>query len=137
MARRSRSLTSTPRSFYDFTQARPHVRLEKGERVLEWPANEFAGHRLENADRDIILLSGIEPHVQWRRFIDNIVSVCREYDVSGFVTLGGLLAEVSHANPVRVGGSATDPALARELGFDEPDDFDLPGPDGHCWRAES
>ena len=119
-----------PEEFYDFTQARPHVRLEKGERVIEWPANEFAGHRLENSDRDIILLSGIEPHVHWGRFVENIVSVCRQYEVSGFVTLGGLLAEVSHGHPVRVGGSATDPALARELGFDEPTTSSYQGPTG-------
>ena len=119
-----------PEEFYDFTQARPHVRLEKGERVLEWPANEFAGHQLEDAERDIILLSGIEPHLNWRRFVANIVDVCRQYDVSGFVTLGGLLAEVSHSNPVPVGGTATDPALARELGFDEPSSSTYQGPTG-------
>ena len=119
-----------PEEFYDFTQARPSVRLEKGERVLDWPANEFAGHRMEDADRDIILLSGIEPHTQWRRFVDNIVGVCRQYNVSGFVTLGGLLAEVSHTSAVRVGGSATDPALARDLGFDEPSTSGYQGPTG-------
>ena len=119
-----------PEEFYDFTQARPHVRLEKGERVLDWPANEFAAHRLEDRDRDIILLSGIEPHVHWKRFVGNIVDVCRQYDVSGFVTLGGLLAEVSHTNAVPVGGSATDPELARELGFDEPTTPTYQGPTG-------
>jgi proteasome assembly chaperone (PAC2) family protein len=68
--------------------------------------------------------------VHWRRFVDNIVGVCRQYEVSGFVTLGGLLAEVSHASPVRVGGSATDPELARELGFDEPTTSSYQGPTG-------
>jgi proteasome assembly chaperone (PAC2) family protein len=119
-----------PEEFYDFTQARPHVRLEKGERVLEWPANEFSAHRLEDRDRDIILLSGIEPHIHWKRFVDNIVDVCRQYEVSGFITLGGLLAEVSHANAVRVGGSATDPELATMLGFDEPTTSTYQGPTG-------
>jgi len=119
-----------PEEFYDFTQARPHVRLDKGERVLEWPATEFAAHRVADADRDIILLSGIGPHVHWRRFVENIVGVCRQYDVSGFVTLGGLLAEVSHSNAVRIGGSATDPELARELGFDEPSTSSYQGPTG-------
>jgi proteasome assembly chaperone (PAC2) family protein len=119
-----------PEEFYDFTQARPHVRLEKGERVLDWPANEFAAHRLEDSDRDIILLSGIEPHVHWKRFVGNIVDVCKQYDVSGFITLGGLLAEVSHTNAVPVGGLATDPELARELGFDEPTTSTYQGPTG-------
>ena len=119
-----------PELFYDFTQTRPTVKLEKGERVLEWPANEFAAHHIEGTGRDIILLSGIEPHVNWRRFVDNIVDLCQRYDVSGFVSLGGLLAEVSHAHPVPVGGSATDPELARLLGFDEPRTPGYQGPTG-------
>jgi proteasome assembly chaperone (PAC2) family protein len=119
-----------PELFYDFTQARPTVKLDKVERVLEWPTNEFSAHHIEATGRDIILLSGIEPHVHWRRFVDNIVDLCQRHDVSGFVSLGGLLAEVSHAHPVRVGGSATDPELARLLGFDEPRTPGYQGPTG-------
>ena len=39
-----------PEPFYDFTQARPRVRLQQGERVLEWPQNQFAAHRVEDGD---------------------------------------------------------------------------------------
>ena len=39
--------------FYDFTQARPRVRLEKGERVLDWPANKFSAHRREAMVADV------------------------------------------------------------------------------------
>jgi proteasome assembly chaperone (PAC2) family protein len=96
-----------PELFYDFTQSRPIVKLEKGERVIEWPANEFAAHHIEGTGRDIILLSGIEPHVNWRRFVDNIVDLCQRHDVS-----------------------ATDPELARLLGFDEPRTSGYQGPTG-------
>tara|TARA_Y100000588_G_scaffold347012_1_gene395429 strand:- start:380 stop:1264 length:885 start_codon:yes stop_codon:yes gene_type:complete len=119
-----------PEEFYDFSQARPKVRLEKGERKLTWPTNEFAAHQLDGSRRDIILLSGIEPHINWRRFVANIVDICKTYEVATFITLGGLLAEVSHTNAVRVGGSATDPELAKELGFTDAETPSYQGPTG-------
>ena len=95
-----------PEQFFDFTQARPMVRLREGERVLEWPSNTFASHVLEDHDRDIILLYGTEPHLYWRTYVQSILELCASFDVSGFVTLGALLAEASHARPVRVTGAS-------------------------------
>jgi len=103
-------------NFYDFTQARPRVRLERGERVIDWPANAFSARRREEADRDLILLYGTEPHLSWRSYVDCVLEICRAYEVSGFLTLGALLAEVSHARTVRVTGSSQDEQLAHELG---------------------
>ena len=97
--------TVDPEHFFDFTQARPLVRLREGKRVIEWPPNTFSGHVLEDHDRDIILLNGTEPHLYWRHYIESILEVCEAYEISGFVTLAALLAEASHARPVRV----TDP----------------------------
>ena len=38
-----------PEEFYDFTQARPRVRLDRGgERKIEWPRNQFAAQRIED-----------------------------------------------------------------------------------------
>jgi proteasome assembly chaperone (PAC2) family protein len=106
-----------PDEFYDFTQptARPQVRFEDGERVIRWPANDFTARTLEGQDRDLLLLSGTEPHVGWQRYTSAIIELCRDRDVSGFVTLGALLAEVSHARPIRVTGSSTDEYLQQRL----------------------
>ncbi|MDA0365682.1 MAG: PAC2 family protein [Chloroflexi bacterium] len=106
-------------NFYDFTQTRPRVRLERGERVIDWPANHFFARRREGSDRDLILLSGTEPHLSWRTYVECVLELCREYDVSSFITLGALLAEVSHARDVRVTGSAQEEAFGRELGLDQ------------------
>ncbi|MEX2228146.1 MAG: PAC2 family protein [Dehalococcoidia bacterium] len=104
-------------NFYDFTQSRPRVRLERGERVIDWPANQFSARRREGADRDLILLYGTEPHLAWRTYVDCVLELCRAYEVSGFITLGALLAEVSHARDVRVTGSAQEEQFGRELGL--------------------
>ncbi len=105
-----------PEEFYDFTQIRPQVRLERGERMVEWPANAFSAKRAEGLDRDIILLTGIEPHTAWRSYIDCIMAVCEKFQVEGAIILGALLGEVSHARPVRITGSASTDWLARPLG---------------------
>ena len=100
-----------PDRYYDFTQARPRVRLDNGQRVIEWPKNDFTAHRREGDGPDLILFRGIEPHLSWRGYVENIMQVIKEFDVSAVVTLGGLLAEVSHARPIRLTGASEDPAL--------------------------
>ncbi len=101
-----------PEEFYDFTQARPRVRIDRGgARQIEWPRNLFASQRIEGWERDVILLEGIEPHLGWRAYVETILEVCREFDVSGVITLGALLAEVAHTRPVRVTGSSPDASM--------------------------
>ncbi len=119
-----------PENFYDFTQARPKVRLERGERVIDWPSNVISAKRLDHLDRDVILLAGIEPHLAWHTYVEAIFEVCQTFDVSGILTLGALLAEVSHARPVRVNGSASDDDLARTLAVDPNARSTYQGPTG-------
>ncbi len=104
-----------PDRYYDFTQARPRVRLDNGQRVIEWPRNDFTAHHREGDAPDLILFRGIEPHLAWRSYVQQISQVIREFDVSAVVTLGGLLAEVSHARPIRLTGASDDPALQAML----------------------
>jgi len=104
-----------PEQFYDFTQTRPRVRLDQGERYLEWPRNEFSPHRREDGERDLVLLLGIEPHLSWHAYSDTVLECCEAFGVSTVITLGALLAEASHARPIRVSGSSEDPGLREEL----------------------
>ena len=117
-------------NFYDFTQARPKVRLERGERVIDWPTNVISAKRLDNLDRDVILLAGTEPHLAWHGYVDAIFEICQKFDVSGILTLGALLAEVSHARPVRLNGSASEAELARQLDVDSLTRSTYQGPTG-------
>jgi len=119
-----------PENFYDFTQARPKVRLERGERVIDWPANVISAKRLDNLDRDVILLAGTEPHLAWHAYVGAILEICATFEVSGILTLGALLAEVSHTRPVRVNGSATEDELARSLEVDPRTRSTYQGPTG-------
>jgi proteasome assembly chaperone (PAC2) family protein len=102
--------------YYDFTQARPRVRLESGQRVIDWPPNDFTAHRRDGDGPDIIVMQGIEPHLSWHAYTESFMQVVQEFNVSGLITLGGLLAEVSHSRPVRVTGSSDDAELQSLLG---------------------
>lgn len=119
-----------PEEFYDFTQIRPQVRLERGERSVEWPPNLFSAKHAEGLERDVILLSGIEPHTAWRSYIECITTVCEKFQVEGAIILGALLAEVSHARPVRITGSASVDWLARPLGISTQTRSTYQGPTG-------
>ena len=107
-----------PEEFFDFQATRPHVALEEGlTRRIDWPENAFYEAAVAGLERDAVLLLGIEPNLRWRTFTGEIVGLARDLGVELVVTLGALLADVPHTRPVPVTGSATDPALVRELGL--------------------
>jgi len=104
-----------PEEFFDFTSARPHVRVDdEGQRGLTWPSTDISVVSLPD-DRDAVLIVGVEPHLRWRTFGDEIVELAKELGCSLFVTLGAMVAEVPHSRPVRVVGSVTDKALGERL----------------------
>jgi proteasome assembly chaperone (PAC2) family protein len=109
-----------PEGFVDFQATRPHVSLDEGlTRRIEWPENTFYHASMPGADRDAVLLLGVEPNFRWRAFSEVIVELARDLDVSLVVTLGALLADVPHTRPAPVTGSASDPALVEQLGLQQ------------------
>jgi predicted ATP-grasp superfamily ATP-dependent carboligase len=104
--------------FYDFTVARPHVRLTEGmTRAIDWPDPVVDLAVLPGSGRHLVLMTGIEPALRWRTFTSEVVGLATRLRVEMAMTLGALLADVPHTRPVRVTGTATDPALVAELGF--------------------
>lgn len=105
-----------PEEFYDFTQARPMIRLVSGnQRALDWPANEFWVSREPLLPHDFVLFVGIEPHLRWRGYINLFLEVIRRLGVTTVVTLGGLIADSTHTRPVPVVGFSNDQQLAARL----------------------
>jgi proteasome assembly chaperone (PAC2) family protein len=107
-----------PELFVDFQATRPMVTLDQGTtRRIEWPENAFYRARIPGANRDAIVLVGVEPNYRWRTFADLIAGLARDLGVELVVTLGALLADVPHTRPAPVTGAATDPQLVEELGL--------------------
>jgi proteasome assembly chaperone (PAC2) family protein len=107
-----------PENFFDFQATRPHVSLVEGQtRHIEWPENAFYHAAIPGADRDALILLGVEPNYRWRAFTELVIGLARDVGVELVVTLGALLADVPHTRPAPVTGAATDPQLVEELGL--------------------
>ncbi len=110
--------TIDPEDFYDFQVNRPTIRLVEGQtREIDWPANTLLSVRVATAERDLVLLSGVEPNVRWRTFADAIVAAADRLGVEMIVSLGALMADVAHTRPVPITGLASDPDLVEQLGM--------------------
>ena len=107
-----------PEDFYDFQVNRPTVRLTEGQsRRLDWPSNIFLAAPAAGAERDLALLSGIEPNVRWRTFAETIGEAADRLGIELVVTLGSLIADVAHTRAVPITGLASDRQLVEELGL--------------------
>jgi proteasome assembly chaperone (PAC2) family protein len=105
-----------PEEFFDFTVARPVIRVtEEGQRDLKWPRNRFFYRSREDADTDVVLLLGTEPHLRWRAFTDTVRDLYQRLDGSQLMTVGALVAATTHTRPPPVTGFATDDDLQRRL----------------------
>lgn len=109
-----------PEAFFNFQEVRPSVRLKSdGNRVIEWPATEvFSSHT--SGKRDLVLMTGIEPHLRWPTFADYVVEVAQRSGCEMVVTVGSFVGMVPHTRPFSVTGSAVNSELARRLGLKQP-----------------
>jgi proteasome assembly chaperone (PAC2) family protein len=107
-----------PEEFFDFQDTRPTVRLTAGRsRRIEWPENTLISAPVPTAERDLLLLSGTEPNLRWRRFTELVVGAAQRFEVEMVVTLGALIADVPHTRPIPITGLASDPELVDRLGL--------------------
>ncbi len=109
-----------PDPFYDFTQERPMVELVDGDtRYVAWPSNDFQVVRTGSA-HDLVVLSGVEPHLAWRTYAGCVVHVVEALGCTAVVTVGAMADAVPHTRPPIVVGSTASPELARRLGLSAP-----------------
>ncbi len=109
-----------PEEFYHFGLSRPYVRFKPGsqhEREVIWPATEFSIAQPPALDCDLVVGVAIEPHLKWRTYCAAVLELARHCEASLVLTLGALLAEVAHSQPIRLVGGAHDPELASRLGI--------------------
>ena len=112
--------TIDPEDFYHFGLSRPYVRFKTGsrtEREIVWPATEFSLAQPSELERDIVVGVAIEPHLKWRTYCAAVLELAHRCRASMVLTLGALLAEVAHTQPIRLAGSSYDPELSARLGL--------------------
>jgi predicted ATP-grasp superfamily ATP-dependent carboligase len=106
--------------YYDAQQVRPQVALVDGvTRRITWPENVV--HANESAaGRELVLLSGIEPHYAWRDFAQLLVEISEHTAAQVIVTLGANAAQTPHTRMPLVHASSTNPELATRFGLNRP-----------------
>jgi proteasome assembly chaperone (PAC2) family protein len=105
-----------PEDYFDFQATRPTISLDRGQtRRLDWPANNLIAVPVPSADRDLVLLDGTEPNLRWRTFSETVATAADALGVEQVITLGALIAEVSHTLPVPITGLASDQETVEEL----------------------
>ena len=118
-----------PSACYDFTVARPlSTRSSDGTHwSLEYPKVAFYPVPLPDAERDLLVLLGPEPHFRWPELAPEIIKYARQAGVESMVTLGAYVGPVSHHNAPVV-RRTLDPVLGERLGDLELHDTDYEGP---------
>lgn len=105
-----------PEEFYVFTETRPTTLiLAPGQRALEWPSNEFFSWHNPHGERDLVILQGREPNLNWREYVDIVLGLAEQLQVSQVVALGGTYDAVSHRGRVSLSGNSTTPELREKL----------------------
>lgn len=118
--------TIDPDPYYDFQMARPVVKVtSQGVKHVDWPYTGFALASPQDADRDVVLLTGAEPSMHWRGFCEEVAEICHSLGIQQVILLGALLNDVGYTRPLPVSGTAADPEVAKRLKLD-PVDYEGP-----------
>jgi proteasome assembly chaperone (PAC2) family protein len=105
-----------PEDFYDFQSTRPHIAFnEDRTREITWPGVEIFAARVPRAPRDLILVQGPEPSMRWQTFCRHIIDLAEVLGTQLVVTMGALLADVPHTQPVAISGLSSDEGLVEKL----------------------
>ncbi len=110
-----------PDPFFDFTHERPEVYFdEDDERKIRWPENDIVIAQFPEGSRDLVILSGIEPHTNWNIFSECVLQTAKNLNCGVAVTVGAIAEAIPHTRAPSVFGSTTNVALARRLKLSRP-----------------
>lgn len=109
-----------PELYFDYQYTRPTVETDgEGRRRLRWP--EATLHRPVERDPDgteFWVLTGVEPARAWQAFAAEFIDAALREDVTGFVTLGSMMADVPHTRPISIFAGSDNDGLRRALGLE-------------------
>ena len=110
----------------DYRARRPTAVVDSGRlRRIEWPDLEVFAATVDG-ERDMVLLLGPEPDMQWMAFGEATVDLCRRLGIELVIGLGAYPAASPHTRPVRIlkaGNAAADgvfPEAADITGYTGP-----------------
>jgi proteasome assembly chaperone (PAC2) family protein len=89
-------------NFYQMSSNRPAAIIKDGRLMeLNFPGNHFY-YSKNPLGKDLILFSGIEPHLRWDIFTDLFLDLAQRFAVHQIFTLGGTYDYIPHTHPTVV-----------------------------------
>jgi proteasome assembly chaperone (PAC2) family protein len=103
--------------FYDFQVNRPVVTIDDSEiRNITWPSTQVFGMAIPSMNRDLVIVTGVEPSMKWKSFTSDLLDLADDLEVSLIVSLGSLLADTPHTRPITITATGSHPSIANRLG---------------------
>lgn len=104
-----------PDPFYRYDESRPQAVVRDGSLTgITPPGGSFYAVSREKAGRDMIVFRASEPHLQWYRFCEAIMTVCRSTRIRSAVTIGSMFDDVLHSD-IMVSAFASSKDILSEL----------------------
>jgi proteasome assembly chaperone (PAC2) family protein len=113
---KAKKFASVPtENFYQVSSLRPVAVIKEGKLVeLKLPGNHFY-YVKDLPSNDLILFSGIEPHLRWNSFVDLLLDLAEGFDVSQIFTIGGTYDYIPHTYPPMVSALFNHEALREKV----------------------
>jgi len=95
---------------FDYRSQRPILDIVDG--VMQktvWPEVNVRHSVID--DRDVLVMSGSEPDLGWRRFATGVAQLAQDLGVAQLITLGSVPAAVPHTLPAPIMTTASDASL--------------------------
>ncbi len=97
---------------FDYRARRPTLEIRNG-RLASLAWRELTIRRRRIAERDLLVLTGVEPDFRWREFCDAVVDIAAQLGVSQWISLGAIPAAVPHTRAVPIMGTESEAGLLR------------------------
>lgn len=109
-----------PEDYHDFQVNRPQVTIgETGQRHITWQTTRIYWARLDESDRDVILIRGLEPSFKWQTYCREVFGILDQHSPHMLVTLGAMMADVPHTRPLPVSCTSSNDDVRTRLGLEE------------------
>lgn len=96
---RSPFIRFDPDELFDFRDQRPIHELHEGViSSFDWPGVTMTAVTIDG--RDLVILTGTEPALRWRRFVETVSELALELGVVELIGIGGIPWATPHTRPI-------------------------------------